>query len=595
MVENRVTTITPRILALGVFSLFLLAGCQQTANDQGRFVSPQGVKIESMWPADTFLLIKVGTQDEGQIANLKTLNSYFPNDPMGALVDEFNVGFKQGANLDEMGLDYEKDILPILNEKSEMYLAVAPGKALSTETTSDSTEVKAVLAMTLADQGKFDGLLQRQVEKGKLKQDSYNGQNYFTETDLADLPAYIFRYNDLAVVTTSLESLKAGVDNERAGKNPLADNSVYQQTVNKYYKPSIALIYGDFSKVVDFMSETSSDGKDLVQSLNSLNGGTNVTDIAAEIVLVSAEKDGIRLSGDVVGKTGVDLNKSVGGVDKVYLADKIPAQDAVVYIEGNNLQAAYTRFLEIGKNNPDFDDNMKEMRDYLHSQDLDLEKDVLPILDKGFAMILEDNSSVLPTIGFYLDASSNPDSAAKVAAKINDGFDQLFTLAKKDSPDLELLMTKEEVTPAKLWKFKLNIDPLLIQMPPVISKKMSGQKIEFYYGLLPDNVMVFALTPDLEKNYGQAHSVSKGQEYQKAMSYLNDAKGSIGYVAPGQIAVYADRLMQLAKDSGALPGTPEPYQLIKSYVSPIKSLVFGTNSIEKNHLHSEAFLHIANN
>jgi len=556
------------------------------------------VKIESMLPADTFLLIKVGTQDVEQIASLKTLNAYFPNDPMGSMVQEFNDGFKKGANLNEMGLDYEKDILPILTEKSEIYLAVAPGKPLSGDAASvnpNSMQVNAVLAMTLGDTGKFDNLLQTQTTKGKLKSDNYNGQAYYIETDKTDTPAYIMRYNDVAVVSTSLENLKAALDNETSGKDPLADNAVYQKQMNTYYKPSMAIVYGDFSKVIDFMARASSDGQDMAQSLNSINGGIGVKDIQSEMVLVSAEKDGIRLSGDVIGKDGSDLTQILGKIDKVYMADKIPAQDAVIYSEGSNLRAAYDRFLEMAKVQPEFDQNMQELKDTLKAQDLDLEKDILTFLDKGFALVLEDSGSIVPTLGFYVDASSNPDSAAKVVAKINDGMDKTFAQATKESPDLAMLVTKEEVTPGKLWKFKLNLDPLMVQMPAAVAQKLSGQKVEFYYGLLPDNTMVFALAPDLEKNYGHSHTVAQGAEYQKAMSYLKGAVRSVGYFAPSQLVVYADRMVQIAKDAGALTTIPAEYELAKGYVNPIKSFSFGTNAVEKTHIHSEAFLHIANN
>lgn len=590
--KTRVNLFTPKALTLGVLSLLFFSGCQQQAAFSGeRFVSAKGVKIEAMLPADTFMLAKFGSRDEKQLENLKILNAYFPNDPMGSIVREFNAGFKDGANLEEIGLDYEQDILPILNDKSEVYFAISPKAGADG---AEELPINAALALTLVDEAKFDALLAKQIEKNLLKKNDYNGQAYYTEVDVSDTPAFIARVNDTVFVTTSLDILQSGLDNLKSGKNLLAENKVYQRIVNKYHQPAIALIYADFAKVTEFLAESSAEGKEMLATINSATPKEiNVDDIESEILLLIAEGDGLRLSAHILGRDGKDFTQLASNYSKAYLADKIPAQAPVIYTENANLRKSYEVFLGIAQQDPDFDQAMAELKSFLGSQQLDLEKDILSFLDRGFALLLEDNSSVIPSIGFYLDVGSNPDGASKVMAKINQAIDQAFEQAKLETPELPMLVDKEEVVAGRLWKFRLNFDAVLTQAPPEVAKKLTGQKVEFYYGILDGNILAFALKPDLEKVFGKDKSVAQGEEYRQAMSYLKGADRSVGYMAPAQVFVYLDRLLKLAEDAGAMDRTSlAEYELAKSYLMPLKSLSFGTAAPEKDHIYSEAFLHI---
>lgn len=586
MVKNRLIPLSLNLLTLGVLSLLLFSGCQQAVESTARFTSKEGVKVEAFMPGDSFLLLKVGTRDADQLAGLKTLNAYFPNDPMGMIVSEFNQGFKKGANLDEIGLDYEKDIVPILSDKSEMYLALAPSREIDPGAAGKQS-IGAVVAMTVADTGKFDNLIQKQLDKGKLIKNDYNGQTYYSQEGVG----YLVRYKDVVFVSTSLDFVKNGLDSLKNGKDLLAENANYMQAMDAYYKPSLAFAYGDFARVMDFLAQTSANGEDVAKTLSTFNPGTVAKDIQSEVITLVAGNDGLRLTANIVGREGSDFSKTMGGIERVYLADKIPGKDAVVYTEGSNLRKTYDQFIELGRTDAAFGENFKQMQDYLTAQGLDLEKDVLTFMSKGFALALSDTGAVIPSLGVYLDASGNVDGAAKVVTKINSALDGVFLQAKMDSPELEILVRKEEVDPGKLWKYVINLDPILTQVPQVLSQKLSGQKIEFYYGLLADNTMVFAFNADLEKSFGKDQPVSQGKEYHKAMGYLSGADRAIGYLAPAQLVTYFDRLVDVAKMVG-MDSELLAYDLIRSYVLPLQSFSFGTVLIDKTHLRSEAFLHI---
>jgi hypothetical protein len=586
--NSRVKYLTPAVLTLGVLSLFLFSACQQTPNVSGRFVSEKGVNIEAALPVDTFLLAKLGSRDAGQLSNLQTLNSYFPNDPLGSMVKEFNTGFKEGSKLEEAGLDYDKDILPILSPKTEVIAAIAPGEGNSMD------KIKGILAMTLADEVKFDGLLNKQVEKKVFKKESYNNQEYYTQLNESAEKAYILRLKDTAFVFTDLQSMKTGLDNLGIDKVGLAGNQAYQRAMQNYI-PSIAFIYGDFAKVTEFLKNTGSDGDALTKALGGSRFESNGADaVESETVVITVEKEGVRFLATVLGKSGGDLKKVGGAMEKSYLMHKINAKYPLIYSEAYGLRQAYDGFIKIAEKDAEMADGIKQMKEFLAAQDLDLEKDVLSFMDKGYAFVLEDTDSVFPALGIYLDAGSNAAGAAKVAGKIDKGLDEVWREMLVDSPQLSMLISKETVIPDQLWKYKLNLDPLLVDAPAEIAKKLSGQKVELYYGMLPENIFVIALKPDLEKTYGQSPIVFDGDEFKKALSYLKGADFGVTYLAPSQVFVYMDRVLKLVAEAngGHSMGDMTQYQQAKNYVNPIKSFVTASRGIEKEKLVVEAFLHI---
>ncbi len=586
--EARVKFLTPKFLALGVLSLFLFSACQQGPRVSGRFVSEQGVNIEAVLPADIFLLAKLGTSDPGQLSNLQTLNAFFQYDPLGSMVREFNAGFKEGADLQEIGLDYDRDILPILSPKTELFVAIAPGEGNSLE------KIRGLLAMTISDQVKFDGLMNKQVETSVFKKYSYNGQSYFTQKDEAADKVFIVRVKDTVFVFNDLQTMQKGLDNLSINNVALSGNQIYQRAVQNY-QPSIAFIYGDFSRVIDFMKSAGSEGEDALKVLGGANLQENgIASIESETLLVTVEKEGIRLAATVLGKSGGDLRKVSGDVEKSYLLSRIPAKYPVIYTEAYNLRQAYDSFIKIAEQDLEMSDGISQLRDFLTGQGLDLEKDLLSFMDKGYAFVMEDTDSVIPALGFYLDAGSNVDGAIKVSGRINQGLDDLWQQATAESPELSMFVSKEEVIPGKLWKYKLNLDPLLADAPAEISKKLSGQKIELYYGVLQENVFVIALKPDLEKVYGKSPVVVESDEFKKALSYLKGAEVGVTYLAPSQVFVYMDRMLKLAEEAngGQSLADMTQYQQLKSYIAPIKSLSTASKGVEKEKIAVEAFLHI---
>lgn len=576
-------SLSPKFLALGVLLSLFLAGCQQSADKvAGRIVSDKGVNIENLLPGDLLFVAKVGTADQGQINLFKELTGYFPNDPVGALITEFNKGFKEGAKFDEVGLDYEKDILPILSERSMVVFAAAGNS-------NGSEKPKLYLAMTVADQAKMDSLLNKQLEKGLLSKDKYADFDYYSEKSNTDQPAYFARTQDVLFVTNSLDEMKKSLDSLKTGKSTLADNKLYQQ-MNAKNPASLGFLYADLPGTLNFLKNSGQETDEFKQAITAFAQTESYEKLAGELIVLSAEKNGLRLSTYLSAKDGNDLKDLIGS--KTYLAKEIPAGDTLMYVESANFKKAFKQFFDTLAKDPANGNPEQEMKTALAAAGFDYEKDILAMLEKGFALVIEDSGSVIPSMGVYVDVSGNIEAAGRVAAIMDKSIDGMLLEAKAQSPETEMLLKKEVVEAGKLWKLKLNLDALLVGAPQEIGKKLTGQKIEFYYGILKDKMMVLALKPDLEKVYGQGKSVADGEEYKFAQRSLGNADVGMSYISPEQSFIYIDRLMKLAASAGAPIDTTE-YEKVKSSMMPIKSLS-GSSKMEGQMFLSQIFIHIGN-
>jgi len=587
VINSRVIPEAGKAVALVSLSLFLLTACQSAPVVNGRFVSEKGVNIEATFPADTFMLVKLGTRDAEQLANLKTLNAYFPDDPLGSLVKEFSQGFKEGTKNQNIGLDFEKDVLPILNEKTEIYFAGAPGEAGSV------SKIKGILAMTLADEGKFDDLLNKQTDQGNFTKQTYNEYTYYLPKNQAEATAMIMRVKDTAFLFTDLDTMKSSLDNLTINNVVLNSNKIYQRAFQNY-TPALAFAYGDFGKVMDFMKSSGPSGEETVKALGQVTlNEAGLGMVESEVITARAEKDGLRFVATLLGKDNTDFTKVAGDMSKPYLVDKIPAKYPVIYTEAYNLKQVYDNFSEVAKKDAQMDKGLKDMKAFLTEQNLDFDKDIMSFLTKGYAFVLEDSDSVIPALGLYIDASGNPGGAVKTAQQIDKSVEEIWQQTLKENPQLNMVLSKEEVIKGQLWKFKLNLDTLLVGAPTEVVKKLTGQKIEFYYGVLPANVMVFAFKPDLETVYGKSPTVAEADEYKQALGYLKGVDQGVTFLSPAQIFVYADRVLSIIQQSGGTAADLTEYELIKKYLQPIKSFSTAAATVQKDQARVEAFLHIA--
>lgn len=587
MVNNVQTTLTPKALTLGVLlSTLIFTGCQQavTPLKDGGMTSKEGVKLEAAIPANAAVIVKLGTTDPGQVKLIKDLNAQFPGDLTKEFTTGFNEGFKSGAKFEEIGLNFEEDVLPLVGEQTEFVMAMAPGK-------KDGLNKPEIMAsMTLADNAKFDALIAKLKDVTK---EDYKGNTVYTAKSEDGTLNVFSRYKDTVLLSDTIENLKAMLDRLATGESLIAAKPGYAKAM-KDLKPNLAMVYADLGAITGQMA---ADNPEEVQSMTkslSMFGlpadSLNVLD--TEVLFATAEKDGIRMNASVYAKEGADMSKLMTNGQKFYLAKDIPGKTPLLYSEGQGFKEAYENILSAMEGDQEMKQGMDEMRAGLKQVGLDFDQDVLGIMDKGIAMVMADNGSVLPSIGFYIDASSKPDSAKKIAGVLNTMLTSGIAQVQSENPEAAALIDKQDVEADKLWKVKVNMDPLLMSAPENIVKKLTGQKVELYLGLVGNNVLALSLHPDLEKTYAKGgDTVANAAEFKRALEYVKGNDLTVTYMAPAAVFDYLDRIMQLAKDSGAAIDMTD-YDQVRSLVRPVKSIIMGSGGFANGVARSEIFVHI---
>lgn len=587
MVKNVQATFTPKTFTLGVLlSTFIFTGCQQAVAPlkDGGMTSKEGVKLEAAIPANAAVIIKLGTTDPGQVKMMKDLNAQFPSDLTKEFTTGFNEGFKSGAKFEEIGLNFEEDILPLVGEQTEFVMAMAPGK-------KDGLNKPEIMAsMTLANNAKFDALMAKLKDVTK---EDYKGNVIYSAKSEDGSPNIFARYKDTVLLSDTAENLKAMLDRVASGESVIASKPGYAKAM-KDMKPNLAMVYADLSAIT---SQMAADNPEEVQGMTKSLGmfgvptdSLNVLD--TEILFATAEKDGIRMNASVYAKEGADMSKLVTNGQKIYLAKDVPGRTPLLYSEGQGFKEAYQNILSAMEGDEEMKQGMDEVRAGLKQVGLDFDQDVMGIMDKGIAMVLADNGSVVPSFGFYVDASSKPDSAKKIAGVLNTLLTGGIAQMQAQNPEASAFVEKQDIEADKLWKVKVNMDPLLMTAPEDIVKKLTGQKVELYLGIVGNNVLALALHPDLEKSYAKGGDVvANANEFKRALEYIKGNDLTVTYFAPAAVFDYLDRIMQLAKDTGANIDMTD-YNEVRSLVRPVKSIVLGSSGFANGVARSEIFVHI---
>jgi len=201
------------------------------------------------------------------------------------------------------------------------------------------------------------------------------------------------------------------------------------------------------------------------------------------------------------------------------LTDEIFTKDMVAYFEGMDLaQVLRTRLSE-----EDYGDYEGFKDSFKSATDLDFEGDVLKFLNRGYALGLYDNGSILPGILLIADASSKPDAAKKVVESLNN---QVISIVD----GLAASYASDEDSSAVASRKKLVIDEGVGYMVEIdfglILTAVQSEKFTFSFGLTGDNLFFISTYKDFADVFQLDLSVNwKEGPYDRHLSrsaYLSD-------------------------------------------------------------------------
>lgn len=534
-------------LALGVF-VFSAGGCSL-------FGGEGGLQPEVALPADSLMVVSIDHSDKDQRAKLKNLIGKFPENGLGKkLIDQYNVAVADGQQFSiwEPILKNEWKVVfgvKIKDENMEFYLV---GKF------SEADKLESVFNKEFGAQKESDGM------------------NYWVNNEL-----FVTRSDEFFVMAQNVDNMKGALDR-------LDDESGFNIEEKIAFAPELSggnlgYLYlnsenaSNFSKVLE---------EELPGVENSLKG------LGDMYMILTADKDNLRFKSQTMLKEG-EKNTSMVTDYVPQLISKVPGMDMMMFAEQGSMEiifeAVYAALAIEAGSDPEAE-VLKIIADFAT-----LEGDeVKAIIDSPVAFSMSYVDQLYPAMMLYLDLEKDEVEAAKKLAlafdqyvdEIMKSFDDLVAM---EADNVKGVLKKAPVVvkgggmhKAYLdWSAFNDEDLAAFNVVPGINVK--DLKVEFYYGVTGDNVLVFGLYPGFDKVYGE-DVFADNEDFIKAEKALESGRGFvISYFQTEPLLMLADKYFKVVQGLGMLkPQDEKTYEMIRKSVGTVKYIISTSREEDKS-------------
>jgi hypothetical protein len=576
MRSSRITLGGICVLLAAFLSVAYLSACQNAPSYLSALVTPKGVKAEALLPEDSYVVVKLGTDDSAQLKSLEALKAKFPQEDLqkieGDLLSVIDRSFA------ESGVSFFADVVPVIGENPQGIAAIAGKKA-------EGTSPDVAVAVKVADEQKAQALLAKLEGSGFQKQ-SYKSFDVYVE---GSNRAYIVLYQDVLLVTNRIALIQKGIDGvtaaagTEAAAGTLLENPVYQKGLAKLNNPPGFL----FFNVQAYFGANSP-----VADNPALKG------LEAEILGLSAENDGIRVRFLVYGDEKLLKESQLSFINAqsvpAYLYKKMDAKDLIFYYEGYGLGKFIEMESEAYRNTQGFDKLAAGLVSLMKSAGIDPSKDLSAFTDKGYALMAVDNGSSVPTLAFIVDAASNPSAVKKVTEAIFDSIEKVIASADADT---KKIVTHKKSGESGGVQYVLKVDLKAVNKGQTGEESTavapgSPESLEFDYGLDADNLFYVGL--NFKGLAGQNGAGLDGDaEFVKARSYIQGFDRGLIYLDPAPMLKYADRIVENTVKHAAMSEQDQKiYQSARGFISHVKSVIFGNAGAAGDSVETQGFVRI---
>lgn len=505
-------------LYLGILflSAMILLSCSSKTVSFGSQKSDSGLYPEQFLPENVGMIISYSTLEDNQSEMQKTLLEKIgdPEKSEQAISDSFNK--KYG----DLGIDYSKDLAPAFGEK---FRAVFASAIAGSGTTSYSI-------VTLADPDLLVNSFERLITNGKMFKETVSGQDAYNSPENN---FYSSIRDDLLFIADSPQSLLDLL-------NIKESDSLW---ASRDYQNYVAKIGGDH--IFYFLLYPAKYNSNL-----SYGAGLNLDDLSqtlsSESLVVRADENGFKFNGfAIVDKEKIKAINSEFSFDAVtkmdpYLFKEIPSQGLLAYIESSGIKQT----LETSKN-LNSGESFKSLEDSARKYfGMDLYSEILSFMDKGYALVLSQNSEgIIPGITVYLDVSSDTDNAQRFIDKIDAQLSGLL-LALESSLPGAISKSETEINGEKLNALLLDFSKLPIGLSAVNSAILD-KKLKLSYGITDDRLII--TTTD---SWNDSENIGQSDLYKSLSGRLEDNDKGLVLVDAKGFAGFVDSLIALREQMG---------------------------------------------
>lgn len=561
-----------------VLSVLMIASCMGKVDGESALVSDAGVKVESLLPADVWMVFKLGSNDQSQLENVNKLADKFPTNPLEFINQNIAEGFN--GDFEKYELTYEEDVLPALGDSWQVMMAMAGD-------IENDPEPQIILAIVPKDAQKIEDMLKVLVDaEGEVE--SYKDYKiYYNPAE----SAFFARYEDVWLMGNSMQIIKESLDNAGNATRLLADKN-YQSGVQRMQNQ-----YGFFFINPGYVFTQIQKDQDAREELEDVQKMLDIAStVRGEFFGLSMEEDGIRVKGFIAMDMGKWKELGLPVFDysmmQSYLYKQLPGDNVALYMESSNMKLSIEMIMEMYSEMREMANVISMVKGSLMMNGLDLEDDVLAFMDKGYAFELQTGEGLIPYLGFYVDASSSPDSAKKVMTKISDGIGGYFRQEGVDEKLAEAVKNEQVECGGECYMFTFDFDGLPDTAKEDVVPELMNEPIKFSYGVNADNLAYFTLYPDFVATEYQTLDQNEG--FKDAMKYIEGYDLQVSYVDIEGFLEYVDRWVQFGVNLEGSGEDMTEYNLVMEYLKPFKFMVMGAKEISDEELEMEAFIKIAN-
>jgi hypothetical protein len=359
------------------------------------------------------------------------------------------------------------------------------------------------------------------------------------------MPVYIFLSDRLFVVadTEDAPMLKGEV---------VKDNIVGSKTYQKYLKH-----LEDDRLAYIFMNTSNSE---FYKKAFTISGFSRLGESIQMIGSVHLEEDGIRLVSNVerTRDTEPSLKPIMKGAE-VRLDKLIPALDPIIYTEsfgfGSLVYSQIKTMLtgaELGlMTKAEFQQNVEKAEMELGVK---VEKELVPMLSNSFAMLVDDQGTLLPGISFWFDVAGHRETAdvlmRKMDSMVSTAVTSIAIAFPSEKPILERSIYKEDG--ADIVVYTLNIESIPegeVGELPQLFEFLKDDLFQFSYGLTADGLL-FIGTGALDKNAPRVADASLYGQFVER--FPEHSMTDRSYIALAPLADYLARFLELSKQDSSI-------------------------------------------
>lgn len=519
--------------------------------------------------------MKFGTNDPGQKINMEKLAAYFPQDAWGSLMQEIAGEFNQ--DFADTGVTFEDDLLPAIGDHPQALIGFF-GQI------SEEKEPDILVVLSVAQPDTFVNWMERAIAEGQGQKQDYKS---FAIYSGPEKESYIVPYKDVLVVASTVQIVKEALDRAEAGGPSLLSSDSYQKGLAKMPE-SLGFFFID----PRFSAKVLESDPEVMEELGDTEYLKSLLDaIEGEFFAFSAEPEGIRIAGAVYGDPAKWENlKDMANFDiePAYLYKTLPGQGVLLYAESSNLKKSMEVMMQMYQHMEGFEEGMDSMKSMLKAQGIDFEKDVLAIMDKGYAFGLYDLGTIVPSFGLFVDASSNRSGAENIMSQLYAGIDgQLQGVPA----DLASLLSHEESATKGGEHYNLRMD--LTKLPEEelqdVPAELRTVPLELNYGVNADNLAYMAFYPGFDQaNFSPLES---NDRFRAAMVKIPGFDRGVTYLDFESLMTYVDRVVGFGvrMEGGSMDDLAE-YQMVRAYMAPLKRLIMAGGKVGQGEIELQGFM-----